>query len=963
MTNQTAKIPEDYFVVGGTLKPSHPSYVQRQADRNLLHYAETGELCYVLTTRQMGKSSLMTRTSKELRQRNIRTAIVDLSMKNTTAAEAWYLSILSDIQRELRLTVDLEAWWDKNVMFGPSQCFTNFLRDVALVEIEENIVIFFDEIDSTLNLNFTDNFFAAIRSMYNARAYESNFNRLTFVLLGMATPSDLIKDRTRTPFNIGEGIDLREFSRLEAQVLQQNMGHFHPHRSGAILNHIFRWTNGSPYLTQKLCLEIARVTDHPWTNEQIDQLVEKLFFSEEQLKDVNLQTLQNNVVSSPQRQKLLNLYRKVYEGKKILEDEHSIEQSRLKLFGLLRADRGFLKVRNEIYRRVFNLEWIKENMPVDWNRRIAVLATSVTVLLMLTFGIFLWQQAQLTNEALAADYAEAIQRTNNPIIRLDTFARYFNLPDPDFRQRALRLFNELPIEEKIALFNGNLSGLEAQLITVVSQVYLPAAPSPEIDNRLLEAMSAALKQSNSGESKILATEISRWLEGRLMASQGDFEMSKSAYSVAIDLNANNPATLFERAIVLNELKDRQGALTDLEAALDLNMAWQSQVQQTIMTDHQLYDALWDNIERFTTLKSLIATPTSTPTPLQPATATPVNLPPTTATAPRPSPTSTLAPLTNIEPLPSAVATRPSPQVQLTASAPRPAVTVTVPPRLEEKPSRTVAYSQHTEDGLNSAILSLVQSDGANPRQDGLPEKAFSPAWSNDGTKLAFVGEPGINTIEGYKEGEGIWVIDVAAGTPPRQLIAIDHARNLTWSPDDINLAFEVQPPFFRSEIMIIDTRDGSPLRRFPGEQPTWTRDLTTPSLIIKACPPNKLCGLWQVDLDGNPEYLLTTYSDDSYPTISPDGDYLAFSSNRRGSWDIYLAQPNGGRVQRLTMEEGVETRPAFSPDSQEIYYLTNTAGSWWIMAMTLDGNNKRVVKEGIASTKLTNWNRLGIAVK
>jgi TolB protein len=90
---------------------------------------------------------------------------------------------------------------------------------------------------------------------------------------------------------------------------------------------------------------------------------------------------------------------------------------------------------------------------------------------------------------------------------------------------------------------------------------------------------------------------------------------------------------------------------------------------------------------------------------------------------------------------------------------------------------------------------------------------------------------------------------------------------------------------------------------------------------------------------------------------------LVFSSNRQGSWDIYLAQPNGQEVQRLTTEAGVETRPTFSPDGQEIYYLTNTPGSWWIMAMNPDGNNKRVVKEGVASIKLTNWNRLGIAIK
>ena len=65
------------------------------------------------------------------------------------------------------------------------------------------MVIFIDEIDSTLSLPFTDDFYAAIRYVYNARARAPEFQRLSFVLIGVATPSDLISDPKRTPFNIG----------------------------------------------------------------------------------------------------------------------------------------------------------------------------------------------------------------------------------------------------------------------------------------------------------------------------------------------------------------------------------------------------------------------------------------------------------------------------------------------------------------------------------------------------------------------------------------------------------------------------------------------------------------------------------------------------------------------------------------------------------------------------------------
>src|SRR6266852_3009207 len=57
------------------------------------------------------------------------------------------------------------------------------------------LVIFIDEIDAVRSLPFsTDEFFAGIRECYNRRTQDPAFNRLTFCLLGVATPSDLIQD-------------------------------------------------------------------------------------------------------------------------------------------------------------------------------------------------------------------------------------------------------------------------------------------------------------------------------------------------------------------------------------------------------------------------------------------------------------------------------------------------------------------------------------------------------------------------------------------------------------------------------------------------------------------------------------------------------------------------------------------------------------------------------------------------
>src|SRR6266849_1745512 len=82
------------------------------------------------------------------------------------------------------------------------------------------LVIFLDEIDAVRSLPFsTDEFFAAIRECYNRRAQDAEFQRLTFCLLGVASPSDLIRDTRMTPFNIGRRMELTDFTAAEAAPL------------------------------------------------------------------------------------------------------------------------------------------------------------------------------------------------------------------------------------------------------------------------------------------------------------------------------------------------------------------------------------------------------------------------------------------------------------------------------------------------------------------------------------------------------------------------------------------------------------------------------------------------------------------------------------------------------------------------------------------------------------------------
>jgi hypothetical protein len=230
----------DFYVAGGTLRSDAPSYVKRPTDDELYELALEGEYCYVLTPRQMGKSSLMIRTARRLREQGVRPAIIDLTGIGTEInGERWYVSLLSELARRLRLRLPVAARWQERAALTHVDRLISFVRDVILATIAEPVVIFADEVGTTLSLNFRDDFFAAIRRMWNLRAEEPAFQRLTFVLLGVASPPELIKDPVRTPFNIGHGLTLEEFSRRVAAHLETGLELAHPGQGEPIFSRIY----------------------------------------------------------------------------------------------------------------------------------------------------------------------------------------------------------------------------------------------------------------------------------------------------------------------------------------------------------------------------------------------------------------------------------------------------------------------------------------------------------------------------------------------------------------------------------------------------------------------------------------------------------------------------------------------------------------------------------------------------
>jgi WD40 repeat protein len=373
------------YQVGGSLNSNDPSYVVRQADEELYTCLRAGDFCYVLNSRQMGKSSLLYRTKERLTAEGYRCVYVDMTRLGSeeTTPEQWYKGITIALAYGLNLPqqFNFQQWWKVQSELSFIQKLDRFVEEILLsLEPGCNTVIFIDEIDSLLSLKFPIvDFFDWIRYCYNQRSNDPRFYRLGFAFFGVASSSDLIGDKRRTPFNIGRAIELYGFKLEEAKPLIAGLETVIS-QPQLVLEQIIYWTGGQPFLTQKLCqiiVQIARKTPEQKidltpeiVNDWVEQIVTKYILNHWKSQDEpeHLRTIRDRILYNEQRAgRLLGIYQQVLETEIFpgTPGEHppiplddSREQIELLLSGLVEKYHGHLKIKNPIYRLVFNQEWV-----------------------------------------------------------------------------------------------------------------------------------------------------------------------------------------------------------------------------------------------------------------------------------------------------------------------------------------------------------------------------------------------------------------------------------------------------------------------------------------------------------------------------------------------------------------------------------------------------------------------------
>ena len=356
------------FQVGGAVIQG-AFYVTRAADQELLESLRSMEFCYVLAPRQIGKSSLRVRTKQVLEQEHVQCATIDLTTigSRDCTAEQWYFGIIDELSLQLNLDKP-DHYWQQHILKSPVHRFSHYMREI-LRKISAQIVIFIDELDAILSQPgiSRDDFFAAVRAFYNARVEDPAYRRLTFCLIGVALPSDLIADETRTPFNIGRCITLDDFTREELnEFLPGIQGGKLPPQT--LLDDVFSWTHGHPYMTQKLCHALALDDVAPSAEIHIvDYMVNQIFLYKGRVLEPNLSFAEKIFYqqrNTPRTLSMLRLYGRLRAGEQISAHGQDALQMALRLTGIAaerREESGtWLRVRNRIFETVFDQSWVRQ---------------------------------------------------------------------------------------------------------------------------------------------------------------------------------------------------------------------------------------------------------------------------------------------------------------------------------------------------------------------------------------------------------------------------------------------------------------------------------------------------------------------------------------------------------------------------------------------------------------------------
>lgn len=220
-------------------------------------------------------------------------------------------------------------------------------------------------------------------------------------------------------------------------------------------------------------------------------------------------------------------------------------------------------------------------------------------------------------------------------------------------------------------------------------------------------------------------------------------------------------------------------------------------------------------------------------------------------------------------------------------------------------------------------LQWVARDGKQLGTVAQPDRYFFPALSPDGTRLA------VNLFNGTQGTQSIWIFDLARGTKTRLTFGNASQFSSGWSPDGKVIYYQSNATGgfhiynkaadgSGSEQTVIDSKDAEEGTPRPSPDGRYL-------VYLRRTPSQPLLDVWVMPLFGDrkPRPLVQTAFLKASPTVSPDGKWLAYSTNESGRNEVYITPfPEGGAKWQVSSNGGAASR--WRKDGKELFFLDST---------------------------------------
>lgn len=240
----------------GTMDPESKFYVERPGDETChRELRRQGVTIVIKAPRQMGKSSLLVRTTEQAKRAEKVVAFLDFQLldeSSLNAPDIFFKTFCHWLADELNLDDQVDDFWKSGL--GHVQRCTKYISRFVLKAVDRPIALAMDEVDRMLDCPFRSDFFGMLRSWHNSRRAGNEWHRLDLLLVISTEPYLLIEDMKQSPFNVGEVIRLDDFTFAQVADLNARHGELF---SAEQLETLMDWLGGHPYLVRQAMYRVA----------------------------------------------------------------------------------------------------------------------------------------------------------------------------------------------------------------------------------------------------------------------------------------------------------------------------------------------------------------------------------------------------------------------------------------------------------------------------------------------------------------------------------------------------------------------------------------------------------------------------------------------------------------------------------------------------------------------------------